>query len=109
MTRVPLVLPAAYGYVLLSAFISVCAISFLSESVAQARKKYKVDYPEFYASHYVVRARGRGRSAARGSDASPRLASRAADGGPLPEGGRGRRSQALQLLPGARHRPHAAP
>ena len=56
MTTVPLVLPAAYGYVLLSAFISVCSITFLAESVAQARKRYKVDYPLLYASHYVVRA-----------------------------------------------------
>jgi len=56
MATVPLVLPAAYGYVLLSAFISVVAIGYLSESVAQARKRFKVDYPLLYASHYVVRA-----------------------------------------------------
>ena len=102
--RVPLVLPAAYGYVLLSAFISVCAISFLSESVAKARKKYKVDYPEFYASHYVVcapsQAELRHELRVRFTEAARSRASQ--DRGPLPEGGRGRREQALQLLPGAR-------
>ncbi len=59
MARVPLELPAAYGYVLLSAFVSVVAIGFLSESVAQARKKCKVDYPLLYADQYAVRAAAR--------------------------------------------------
>jgi hypothetical protein len=89
--RVPLVLPAAYGYVLLSAFISACAISFLSESVAKARKKYKVDYPEFYASHYVVRARARaGEPRVRACVGLTRHGAcwrGAQDRGPLPEGG----------------------
>lgn len=56
MARVPLELPSAYGYVLLSAFLSVCALTFLSESVAQARKRHKVDYPLLYADQHAVRA-----------------------------------------------------
>ena len=58
MVQVPLALPSAYGYVLLSAFVSVCALIFLAECVGQARRRYKVDYPLLYASHYVVRAAG---------------------------------------------------
>lgn len=73
MVRVPLELPAAYGYVLLSAFISVCAITYLAEQVGQARKKYKVDYPLLYASHDTVRARrDRGCDAACCRDVAPR-------------------------------------
>ena len=64
--KVALVLPSAYGYVLLSAFISVCALTFLAESVAQARKRFKVDYPLLYASHYVVRAHEATHSRVRG-------------------------------------------
>jgi hypothetical protein len=55
MARVPLTLPAAYGYVLLSAFISVIAIAFLAESVSGARKRHKVDYPLLYADQHAVR------------------------------------------------------
>ena len=82
--RVPLVLPAAYGYVLLSAFVSVCAISFLSESVAQARKRFKVDYPELYASQHVVCAHA-ARAPPRGSRAGRRNAE--ADAAPALAGG----------------------
>lgn len=114
MVRVPLELPAAYGYVLLSAFISVCAITYLAEKVGQARKKYGVDYPLLYASPYTVRARCDRAATRRAAKTRHRgtcgcvwrltLPLRGADGGPFPEGGGDCRRQALQLLSGA----HAA-